>query len=360
MKARPYRGVILGLVIALIIVAIVLLSNTRPEPNPPLKNTLADIQTSVPDEVRSEKSDYPRAKELVDIDGYVNVGNVTVSEFIGKKVVLVDFWTYSCINCQRTLPYLSSWWDKYKDKGLVIIGVHTPEFDFEKKIENVRKATEKYGVEYPVALDNGFGTWSAYGNRYWPRKYLIDIDGYIVYDHIGEGAYEETELKIQELLSERAERLNDSMDVNVALVEETEGAKLPSTAEIYFGYAFQRGQIGNKEGWKPEEVVNYSLPAGRNPDRFYLEGRWKNNEDDMELIGDGSVTLDWHGKSVNIVAGSSAPIVVDIFEDGKPAGSVTVRDYDLYVLASHDNWATRELKIVPQEPGIRVYTFTFG
>jgi thiol-disulfide isomerase/thioredoxin len=146
---------------------------------------------------------YDSAKEIVSPAGFINTDeNLQIKNLIGKKVVLLDFWTYSCINCQRTLPYITSWYDKYKDAGLEIIGVHTPEFAFEKEYDNVVAATKKWGVNYPVVLDNDYGTWQAYKNRYWPRKYLIDIDGYIVYDHIGEGGYDETEKKIQELLME--------------------------------------------------------------------------------------------------------------------------------------------------------------
>src|SRR3989344_3254541 len=153
--------------------------------------------------------------EIVNPSGFLNTGvdsdgkvaPVTLGDLVGKKVILVDFMTYSCINCQRTFPHVKAWYEKYKDKGLEIVGIHTPEFAFEKNIENVRVAMKKAGITYPVVLDNDYGTWKAYANNYWPRKYLIDINGNIVYDHIGEGAYEETEMKILELLEERAKLL---------------------------------------------------------------------------------------------------------------------------------------------------------
>jgi len=153
------------------------------------------------DRVLMKEAEYPRALEIVDPEGYINVDNITLSEHIGKKVILIDFWTYSCINCQRTFPYLRAWHEKYD--GLLIVGVHTPEFNFEKEYENVVDATERFGITWPVVQDNDKQTWRAYQNRFWPRKYLIDIDGFIRYDHIGEGAHEETERKIQELLKER-------------------------------------------------------------------------------------------------------------------------------------------------------------
>jgi len=147
---------------------------------------------------------YPKAKEIVDPTGFINTDNITISELIGKKVILVDFWTYLCINCQHTIPYLISWYAKYKDQGFVIIGIHTPELPPERDPDNVRTAVKNLGIEYPVVLDNNYATWNAYNNHYWPAMYLIDLNGYIVYTHIGEGAYTETEQTIQTLLQERA------------------------------------------------------------------------------------------------------------------------------------------------------------
>jgi len=126
---------------------------------------------------------------LVGIAGYINTenyggDNFQLQDYIGKKVILVDFWTYTCINCQRTLPYITSWHEKYSDKCLLIVGVHTPEFEFEKKIENVKNAVQEFGIQYPVVQDNDYATWRAYKNNYWPHKYLIDINGDIVYDHV--------------------------------------------------------------------------------------------------------------------------------------------------------------------------------
>lgn len=141
------------------------------------------------------------APDFRGIEQWINSSPLSLTELQGK-VVLVDFWTYSCINCQRTLPYVRSWQDKYADHGLVIVGVHSPEFDFESVEANVREAVERERVTWPVAMDNDFSTWRAYENRWWPHKFLIDQDGLIRYDHIGEGAYQETELHIRNLLVE--------------------------------------------------------------------------------------------------------------------------------------------------------------
>jgi thiol-disulfide isomerase/thioredoxin len=133
------------------------------------------------------------AIEIEDPTGFINVSSTfTLASLIGNKVVLLDFWTYSCINCVRTIPYLNAWYQKYESQGLVIVGIHTPEFDFEKNITNVQAAVKQYGIQYPVVLDSDQGTWTAYNNLYWPHEYLIDMAGYIVHDHVGEGDYAET------------------------------------------------------------------------------------------------------------------------------------------------------------------------
>lgn len=149
---------------------------------------------------RASMMDVAKAPELTGIATWINSNPLTMESLRGK-VVLVDFWTYSCINCIRTQPYLNAWYEKYEKDGLVIIGVHAPEFAFEKVENNVREASQKAGIKYPIALDNDFKTWNAYGNRYWPAKYLIDQEGNIVYKHFGEGEYEETEKKIKSLLT---------------------------------------------------------------------------------------------------------------------------------------------------------------
>ena len=137
-----------------------------------------------------------QAPDFPDDLKWLNSSPLKLSKLKGK-VVLVDFWTYSCINCQRTLPYLKTWWQKYQDKGLVIIGVHTPEFEFEKELKNVKEALKKYDVTWPVVLDNDYLIWNSFANHYWPAKYLIDHQGKIIYTHFGEGNYQETELEIQ-------------------------------------------------------------------------------------------------------------------------------------------------------------------
>jgi thiol-disulfide isomerase/thioredoxin len=149
-----------------------------------------------------DKSQFKKAPEFAQITGYINTrGPIKISDLKGK-VVLVHFWTYTCINCIHTIPSLNDWYQKYADKGLVIVSIHRPEFEFEKNIDNVKAAVQQYGIKYSVLQDNNYGTWNAYGNIYWPRDYLIDNQGFIRYNHVGEGGYDQTEKTIQSLLAE--------------------------------------------------------------------------------------------------------------------------------------------------------------
>ncbi len=314
-----------------------------------------------------EVGDFQKAPELQGIAAYLNADNIKLSDLKGK-VVLVDFWTYTCINCIRTLPYLKEWYSKYSDEGFVIIGVHTPEFEFEKDYDNVKMAVEKYGIKYPVVLDNDYKTWNAYKNQFWPRKYLIDSNGLIRYDHIGEGGYEETEKKIQELLAETGSRVNQeiSKPQNAIDVSPTQ----VNTPEIYLGYNFARASLGNTEGFRPEQIVNYSLPSKVSPNIVYLNGVWKNNADNMELISDeGDAVLVYSAKAVNIVAGKKSEL--EVFVDGKIAdennegsdavdGKANVDEQRLYNLVFAKDYGAHLIQIKMKGKGFQIYTFTFG
>jgi thiol-disulfide isomerase/thioredoxin len=153
--------------------------------------------------IASKEAKYTRAKEITGSTGLINTDGVSVKDAAGEKVVLVEFWTYSCFNCQNAQPHINALYEKYRDDGLLVVGVHSPEFGFEKDISNVREAVAREDIEYPVVLDNNYAIWNAYNQRFWPAWYLIDADGFIRYRHFGEGAYEETDQKVQELLAER-------------------------------------------------------------------------------------------------------------------------------------------------------------
>src|SRR6266849_2742295 len=270
-----------------------------------------------------DESQYPLAPNLVGISGYVNTMPEDLKAAMKDKVVLYDFWTYSCINCIRTFPYLKAWNEKYSDKGLLIVGVHSPEFEFEKDINNVKMAVAKYGLKYPTVLDNDHSTWDAFGNRYWPAEYLTDSLGHIRHTHFGEGAYDETEKVIQQLLDERSQRLglNVTADQSLVNIQEHQFAN-QQTPVLFFGYNFATGRsfLGNSEGFKADETVSYSLPSSLQQDHFYLEGQWQNLPDSMKLVSQtGKIALSYFAKDVHIVAANKADL--QIMLDGNPISS---------------------------------------
>lgn len=313
---------------------------------------------------------YKPAIEISSPDGFINTFNkpITIGEFVGKKVVLLDIWTYSCINCQRTTPYLNSWYDKYEDDGFVIIGLHTPEFDFEKKYENVLEAVKKFGIKFPVVLDNDFSTWNAYGNRYWPRKYLIDTDGFIVYDHIGEGAYEETEKKIQELLAERKSRLNEGTLPEHEITKETGALDVPKSPETYFG--FSRNEfLGNGQPFLAGQQ-SFVLPKDFASNLLYLGGDWNIEQEYAESLGKGSIVFKYTAGQVFMVAESDSGVDIKILNDGKvvsvEAGAdvknslVSVKEPRLYKIINNSEAGEHTLEIQVPKAGLKAFTFTFG
>ena len=264
---------------------------------------------------------------------------------------------------------------------MVIIGIHTPEFEFEKNTDNVKSAVQKLGIKYPVLQDNDKKTWSAYQNMYWPRKYLIDDEGYIRYDHIGEGAYKETEKVIQSLLTERAAHLgirninlNDSQNVDNDSSDEYQDVNFSKiqSPELYFGYELARTPLGNNEGLKPDQTVIYNLPDKNEikPNVIYLEGKWKNNSDNMELQGNnGSIILKYNSKSVNIVAGENGNLTVtqdmnliknDLSKDSSSNGKIVIDNQRLYNLVTNKEYGEHTIEIDVKGKGFQIYTFTFG
>jgi len=305
--------------------------------------------------------------------------------------VLVNFWTYSCINVLRTLPYLIDWNAKYSDKGLVIVGVHTPEFEFEKNIGNLENVVKKYGIKYPVIQDNDHKTWNSYANNYWPRMYLIDDQGYIRYDKVGEGDYNQTEMTIQSLLSERNSKMgmetvqsntkpayldlsvDDQDNIRDFLAQSVDFSKI-KTPELYFGYESKYSSLGNPEGFRPGQVIEYTIPSNSSikSNTIYLEGEWKNNPDNMELQSEsGKILLTYSAKSVNLVAGglghgivhednsllSNNSKGVDIVDDSQ----FLIDGPRMYNIVNHQTYiGTHSLIIDVKGKGFQVYTFTFG
>lgn len=366
MKTEIKTAIIMG---AIIIGAIVALSTYFSSFDQPT-NAKPQLQSS---DLNIDKKGFKKAPELEGIAGYINTNSDELKEKIKGKVVLYDIWTYSCINCQRTLPYIVAWNEKYADKGLVIIGIHSPEFEFEKDIKNVESAVQKFGITYPVVLDNDMTIWRAFDNHYWPRKYLADDEGYIRYDHIGEGNYDETEKAIQKLLEERSRKLGLDVAYSQPLVDIKEEHPESATPEIYFGYNYATGrnQFGNPEGFGPEKDIKYAIPEKLHQDNFYLDGIWKNLADRMVLSSNtGKIILPYTAKQVNIVASGKSNLT--IFLDGKPLdksmygadvnqdGKVITSNSRLYNIVKDSQASSHVLEIDVNSPGFEIYTFTFG
>jgi thiol-disulfide isomerase/thioredoxin len=277
-----------------------------------------------------------RAAEIAGISAWLNSDPLTTTELRGK-VILIDFWTYTCINCIRTYPFLKLWNSRYTDDGLVIIGVHSPEFDFEKDLGNVTQATMEYGIIWPVALDNDFVTWSNYSNRFWPAKYLIDKDGIVRYTHFGEGQYAETENKIRELLKDAgANILNDDFaeSVDQVLDPAFRGSNdAEVTRELYAGSDRNLpdrlygggGYAGQANYYLTQEAAgNFALPGELTPHQLYFQGRWLVGNENVthgRVTGgfEDSINMVYSARSVNAVltSGSGKPYRVRITMDGE-------------------------------------------
>jgi len=304
------------------------------------------------------------APELTGVMNWINTDPLTL-EVLRGKVVLVDFWTYSCINCVRTLPYLNDWHAKYADDGLVIIGVHTPEFEFEKEFKNVTEAIERFGIKYAVVQDNDFKTWRAFNNRYWPAKYFIDAEGNVRYTHFGEGKYDESELVIRQLLAETGvdadEKFSELSDAPYSSEQ---------TPETYVGYGRQVAFVS------PEPLLNdqagtYSLPVDIALHHFAVSGNWNFMEEYAEPLEAGSqMILHFFGKDVYLVMDSAQPgrVRIDLLSqkvenlspDITKNGEIVIDEARLYHLVSFDEPMEGTLVINYLDPNIQVFAFTFG
>jgi cytochrome c biogenesis protein CcdA/thiol-disulfide isomerase/thioredoxin len=291
--------------------------------------------------------DYGPAPDFAGIFGWVNSPPLTMAQLRGK-VVLIDFWTYSCINCLRTLPHLEAWYRLYHRAGLVIVGVHTPEFAFESVPSNVRGAVKRLGVRYPVALDNNYGTWTAYGNQYWPAEYLIDRSGHVRHAHFGEGEYDVTEENIRYLLGEKpgapaAAELADHTPVG------------PLTPESYLGSQRLERYAGSP--LQPGKIADYTFPARLGRDHIAYSGRIRLDPQRITAVRDARLRLHFYARKVFLVLGGKG--TVRVLVDGKPTATVHVTTDRLYTLVDHEQPqdALLELRF---SPGVEAYAFTFG
>jgi cytochrome c biogenesis protein CcdA/thiol-disulfide isomerase/thioredoxin len=272
-------------------------------------------------------------------------------EQLRGKVVLIDFWTYTCINCLRTLPYVTAWDRKYRDQGLVIVGVHTPEFGFEKETGNVRDAITRNGIRYPVAQDNDYGTWNAWSNQFWPAKYLVDADGQVRYTHFGEGDYATTEGAIRTLLAEAGHK-----DLGGMAGHQPGEVPGDATPETYLGTARAQGWVPNPFAGVRDYPGVKTLPV----DRFAYGGVWRVDEESAEALGNATIKAHVRGKSVYLVLGSRpSGRRVEVWVDGRHERTVVVRGQRLYTLMKRPRSGEHELDL-RFDPGVSGYAFTFG
>ena len=289
--------------------------------------------------------DYGTAPSLHPGGAWINSPPLTIAGLRGK-VVLVDFWTYSCINCLRTLPHLKAWYAAYHSKGLVIVGVHTPEFAFEHVTSNVRTAVKRLGITYPVMQDNDYKTWDNYANEYWPAEYLIDRSGHIRHTSFGEGDYGETENLIRRLLGAEGARATPVADTTPTGL---------MTPESYLGYDRLQNYLGPAP--VPDKPATYAFAASLPVNALSYAGRWTVGSQRIVAGPDARLRLHFEARNVYIVLGGRGTVQATI--DGKPAGTIHVNAQRLYTVRASKDYETALLEL-RFSPGIQAYSFTFG
>ena len=370
-------------------------TSAAPAEKGPVSPATVAPEGSADQEAEGETAQGPLAAEVQGIAGWINSDPLTLEQLRGK-VVLIDFWTYTCVNCIRTFPYLKLWHSRYADDGLVILGVHTPEFEFEKDFDNVEQATRDNGIVWPVAQDNEFETWRAYKNRFWPAKYLIDHDGAIRYTHFGEGEYAETERRIRELLAEAGADLSD--DVELPEDQQLDPAFLSTldaeiTPELYAGY--QRNFNAIMSGFRPyviqtayyenpDAIVNLAAPERPEPHHIYFNGSWLVGAEHTQHARTAPdyadyIALNYSARSVNAVLTSGGGgeyrvrVTLDgqylteenrggdihIGEDGE--SYLVVKEPRLYEIVDSPAYTQgKVLRLSSKSADFGIYAFTFG
>jgi thiol-disulfide isomerase/thioredoxin len=329
-----------------------------------------------------------KAPQLAGLSGWLNSEPLEIEKLNAeRRVVLIDFWTYTCVNCIRTLPYLKIWHDRYKDRGLTIIGVHAPEFEFEKLPINVTAAVGRFGISYPVAQDNRRETWDAFNNAYWPAKYLIDARGALVFQHFGEGEYLETEQEIRRALSEAGWDVSGIREGGYEVPRQDPRASTV-TRELYGGYERNYGFFGAYAGQDlyykaADDTVMYQDSEPHAHNKWYLQGLWKNEAEAIvharETIGlEDYIAFKFAGRSVNVVIEPDRPVEFDVVIeiDGRPltpaqAGQdiqfgedgkslIKVRESRLYAIVELPEFGIHNLKLRSNSDAFAVFAFTFG
>src|SRR6185312_13296033 len=316
-----------------------------------------------------------RMPELNGATMWLNTPPLT-REALRGKVVMVDFWTYSCINCLRALPYIRAWAEKYKDHGLVVLGVHAPEFAFEKDPANVKKAVESLGVRYPVALDSNLAIWQAFNNQYWPAHYFIDAEGRIRAHHFGEGEYDKSEAIIQQLLKEAGQTNvpGGIVDPNATGAQAKADIDDVQSSETYVGY--ERGQSFASDHVATDKPSDYAAPPRLNLNQWALGGNWTIGAQ-MTVLNKpgGKVSFRFHARDLHFVLGpknGTTPVRFRVSLDGRAPGDAhgadtgadgngTVTTQRLYQLIRQTGPVVdRTFTIEFLDPGVQAYSFTFG
>jgi thiol-disulfide isomerase/thioredoxin len=330
----------------------------------------------------------PGVLEVHDIDAWINSEPFKIADrTANNEVVLVDFWTYTCVNCLRTLPFLKEWHAKYSDRGLVILGVHSPEFEFEEDFDNVQAAVEREGIEWPVALDNEMETWNSFNNRYWPAKYLIGIDGQLTYRHFGEGAYVEAEEAIRETLTEAGW---DVSDIPIGSTNDSNRDPVANriTRELYGGYERNYTQSGLYAGQEqyyiePDSTREYFDLETYTPQQFYLNGLWTNGPESITHARstnnlEDHIAFEFVGRSANIVVNpeGTEPFNVyveiddrplkeneagmDILFDDQGRSYFVVSEPRLYGFLETPKFSEHIVKLASDSDDFAIFAFTFG
>jgi thiol-disulfide isomerase/thioredoxin len=307
---------------------------------------------------------------------WINSKPLTAKQLKGK-VVLIDFWTYSCINCLRSVPYVRAWADKYKDKGLVVIGVHSPEFDFEKQVANIQRAVRRFGITYPIAVDSNMAIWNAFHNEYWPAHYFIDADGKVRHEHFGEGKYDESEKWIQELLAERAANpvADGAVTVKAEGIEAAPDMKDVRSPETYLGYSRAKHFV-SQGGFEMAEEKVYTVPENLGLNEWGLAGTWIDHLQVAELkTAGGKIVFRFHARDLHLVLGpgvSDKPIHFRVTIDGHAPegdhgedvdaqGNGVVTEHRLYQLVRQKGAITDHTFVIEfEEAGAEAFAFTFG
>ena len=347
-------------------------SNVTPSQNASSSRNIAGSDLGLPPP--PQERDEGRYIEIKDPAGFVNSDPFKLADIIGKKVILIDFIDYSCINCERTFPALNQWWSKYSDQGLEIVAIHTPEFSFEKDKDNVTAAARQYGLKFPIVLDNDYATWNAYGNEYWPHKYFIDIHGNVVYDYIGEGNDSVLESEIVKLLEGQRASLGLSSAISVGTSTAPDYSVQAESPETYFG-AMRNEYFGNGAPTIKGDSL-FVMPSELVPNEYYLGGKWHIDQEYTENIS-ASSTLSYvfTASKMYMVAAKAggSPIEATVLLDGSPIplrfagadvkdGKLRIDSARLYSLYSNPSGTAERhtIDIIFSKPGARAFTFTFG